>query len=90
MVRPWTAAAADQQPSTPVRPATPLHPDQLFWVVRASAMLCALISVLLFCDVRVGRWPWFVRVNLLINIPGLTACSFFIMRYVLVNTPSPG
>ena len=73
----------------PVRPLTPLPLYRWLWVIRAFAMLCALISIFLFCDRRVKYWPWFVRLTLLITIPGLAACTFAILRYVVINMPSP-
>jgi hypothetical protein len=73
----------------PLRPVTPLPLYRWFWAVQVVAMLCALISIFLLCDSRVRRWPWFARINLLINIPGLAVCTFAILRYVVVNMPSP-
>jgi hypothetical protein len=72
-----------------VRPPTPLFLFRWFWMLRASAMLCALISIFLLCSKRLTHWPWFVKLNLLINIPGLAACTFGILQYVIVNLPSP-
>jgi hypothetical protein len=72
----------------PIRPVTPFLLFRWFWVVRAVAMVCALISMFLFCDKRVTRWPWFARLNLLINIPGLAACTFTILRHVIFHLPN--
>ena len=72
----------------PVQPALALPLYRWVWVVRAFAILCSLISILLFCG-RVKRWPWLVRLNLLINILGLAACTFAILRYLVINLPSP-
>jgi hypothetical protein len=74
---------------TPLRPVIPLPSYRSFWIIRAFAMLCALISIILFCDHRVKRRPWFVRLNLLVNLPGLAACTFGVLRYVVINIPPP-
>ena len=73
----------------PLRPLTPAFLFHRFWIPRAFAMLCALVSIFLFADKRVRRLPWHGKLNLLVNIPGLAICTFSIFRYVWVNLPPP-
>jgi hypothetical protein len=60
-----------------------------FWAVRAFAMVSAILSIVFLPREPVVPWNWWVRVNLLINIPGLAICTFAILRFVIINMPGP-
>lgn len=60
-----------------------------FWYLRTLAILTALVSIFL---VPAGPWrrmPWPARLNLLLNLPGLALAVFGLLRWVVVNMPSP-
>jgi hypothetical protein len=73
-----------------LRPSLPFATFRWFWFARAFAMLCALISIFLCCRKGDRREPWFIKLNLLVNLPGLALCTFGILRYVVINMPSHG
>lgn len=76
--------------AAPLGSIIPLPSYRSFWLIRAFAMLCALVSIFIH---PANRTPWWVglnglvRLNLLINLVGLATCTFAVLRYVVLHIP---
>ena len=58
-----------------------------FWYLRTAAILTALVSIFLV-PFAGSRTPWYARVNLLFNLPGLALSIFGLFRWLLLNMPT--